>query len=144
MSKWRDHEPVTDADLVTYLDGLLGEEDAGWLEREAKLDPALDARLDLLRRGDRPFAQAYDFLLHEAPEKRLNQILKLAKEPPPPPVAEPEPPEQPEPDAARGAWSGWRLLAAAAALPGIPRVRVGSIEPPMLALLATSAQMIAS
>lgn len=110
MSNWRDSEPVTDAGLVTYLDGLLGAEDAGWLEREVKLDRALDARLDLLRRGDRPFAQAYDLLLREAPEKRLKQILKLAAEPPP--VAEPAP----EPEPARGTWGVWRMLAAAVAL----------------------------
>ena len=34
--------------------------------------------------------------------------------------------------------------AAAAAFPGIPNASVGSIEPPMLALLATSAEIIAS
>jgi len=118
MSNWRDHEPVTDADLVTYLDGLLAEQDAGWLEREVKLDRALEARLDLLRRGDRPFAQAYELLLQEAPDECLKRILKLAEEPPPPPSVEPAPEPEPEPvpEAVRGVWSGWRLLAAAVAV----------------------------
>ena len=93
MSNWRDHEPVSDEDLVAYLDGLLEQEDASGLEREVNMDQELATRLDLLRRGGRPFAEIYDLLLHEAPNKRLKQILKLAKEPPPlPPVEEPEPP----------------------------------------------------
>jgi len=118
MSNWRDHEPVSDEDLVAYLDGLLEEEDTGRVEREVNMDRALAARLDLLRRGDRPFAQAYDLLLHEAPNKRLKQILKLVKEPPPPPAAEPEPepPVQVMQTVDKEPWRGWRVLAGAAAL----------------------------
>ncbi|MFQ5626688.1 MAG: hypothetical protein ACE5FM_08560 [Methyloligellaceae bacterium] len=118
MSNRRDHEPVSDEDLVAYIDGLIEEEDASWLEREVNMDKALAARLDLLRRGDRPFTQAYDLLLHEAPNERLKRILKLVKEPPPPPAAEPEPepPVQAMQSVGKEPWGGWRVLAAAAAL----------------------------
>lgn len=118
MSNWRDQDPVTDEDLVAYLDGKLEKEDAELLEREVNMDRALEGRLDLLRRGDRPFAKAYDLLLKDAPNKRLKQILKLVKDPPPPPVRKPEP----EPIAARSQevyrepWGGWRVLAAAVAV----------------------------
>ena len=123
MSNWRDHGPVTDEDLVIYLDGLLEGAEAEYLEREVKLDRALEARLELLRRGERGFAEAYDLLLREAPDKRLKQILKLVIDPPPPPppppVAEPEPPAQVADRAPRTdtePWGGWRVLAAAAVL----------------------------
>ena len=119
MSNWRDHGPVTDEDLVAYLDGKLVGEEAEYLEREVNRDRALDARLELMRRGERDFAQAYDLLLDDAPGKRLKQILKLAIDPPPPPVEEPEPPvplEVPAPRAPREPWGGWRMLAAATVL----------------------------
>lgn len=116
MSNWRDHGPVTDEDLVAYLDGMLESDEAEYVEREVKMDRGLDARLELLRSGMRPFDEAYDLLLHEAPNKRLKQILKLAKEPPPPQVEEPEP--DPEPVGTQAEivcqepWGGWRRLAA--------------------------------
>lgn len=116
MSNWRDHGPVTEEDLVAYLDGMLEGEEAEYIEREVKMDRGLDARLELLRSGMRPFDEAYDLLLHEAPNKRLKQILKLAKEPPPPPVEEPEPEAEPVSAqvevVSQEPWRGWRKLAA--------------------------------
>ncbi len=124
MNKWRDQEPVTDEDLVAYLDGKFEKEDTDWLEREVNMDRALEERLDLMRRGDRPFVEAYDLLLEDAPGKRLKEILKLAKNPPPPPVQKPI--ARPAPDSGETAakmdavtkepWGGWRLLAAAVVL----------------------------
>lgn len=119
MSNWRDHGPVTDEDLVAYLDGLLEGEETEHVEREVNLDRALDARLELLRRGERGFAEAYDLLLRDAPDQRLRQILKLAIDPPPPPVVEPEPPveiAESAPRAETEPWGGWRVLAVAAVL----------------------------
>jgi len=120
MSNWRDQEPVTDEDLVAYLDGKFEKEDAEWLEREVNMDRALEERLELMRRGDRPFAKAYDLLLKDAPNKRLKQILKLAKNPPPPlvkkPVVRPEPVMAPVEEVYKEPWGGWRMLAAAAVL----------------------------
>ena len=122
MSNWRDHGPVTDEDLVAYLDGMLEDELADYVEGEVRSDRDLNARLELLRDGERPFEEAYDLLLREAPQKRLKQILKLAKEPPPTPAEEFEM-ERPAARAtgmATGArrepWVGWRMLAAAAVL----------------------------
>ncbi len=119
MSSWRDRGPVTDEDLVAYLDGQLAGEEAEYLEREVNVDRALEARLELLRGGKRPFADAYDLLLRDAPDARLKQILKLAIDPPPPPVVELEPSVQETARAPRAEtepWGGWRMLAAAAVL----------------------------
>ena len=122
MSNWRDDGPVTDEQLVAYLDGMLDEEDALHVEREVKLDRDLEARLELLRRGDRPFEEAYNALLGEAPEKRLQEILKRAKEPPAPKADENEI-DRPMPQVVgasvsirREPWVGWRMLAAAVVL----------------------------
>ena len=60
MSNWRDHGPVTDEDLVAYLDGMLESDEAEYVEREVKMDRGLDARLELLRSGMRPFDEAYE------------------------------------------------------------------------------------
>ena len=130
MNNWRDQEPVTDEDLVAYLDGKFEKEDAEWLEREVNMDRALEERLDMMRRGNRPFAEAYDLLLKEAPNKRLKQILKLAKDPPPPPEKKPLPRPEPAPmrepapepvvaqveEVYKEPWGGWRVLAAAVVL----------------------------
>ncbi|MDA7947397.1 MAG: hypothetical protein MPJ78_07955 [Hyphomicrobiaceae bacterium] len=121
MSNWRDQGPVTDEQLVAYLDGMLDDDTAANVEREVKLDRKLEARLDLLRRGDRQFEEAYGALLTEAPEKKLQEILKRVKEPPPEVV----PPEltRPAPRVVGGPaqirsepWGGWRVLAAAIVL----------------------------
>ncbi len=122
MSNSRDHGPVTDEDLVAYLDGMLDETLAAHVEREVKRDRSLEARLDLLRRGDRPFEEAYDLLLHEAPQERLKQVLDQAREQPLPATEGPES-EHPAPqlsgrsvNALPQSSAGWRLLAAAVVL----------------------------
>ncbi len=123
MINWRDHGPVTDEDLVAYLDGQLEGELSDYVEREVKMDRGLDSRMEVLRQGMRPFDESYDMLLYEAPKKRLKKILQLALEPPPPPVEEPEPEPEPEPvpepsrtqveEVSKEPWDGWRKLAAA-------------------------------
>ena len=122
MSNWRDEGPVTDEQLVAYLDGMLDDEGAAHVEREVKLDRDLQSRLELLRRGDRPFEEAYDALLANAPEKRLREILKQVKEPPVPQADESEM-QRPTPrvigasvSIRREPWAGWRMLAAAVVL----------------------------
>lgn len=141
MINWRDHGPITDAELVAYLDGMLDDESTEFVERELAKDRDLEARLQLLRDGGRPFAEAFDTLLHEAPEDRLNEILEQIKNPPP--VEEPEPEPEPEPESElepieiaaqapprqrtmarpvrrvetrKEPWGGWRMLAAAVVL----------------------------
>lgn len=124
---WRDQKPVTDEDLVAYLDGQLDAERAEFVEREVKLDHALENQLELMREGGRPFAEAFDLLLKEAPDRRLQDICDLALNPPPPPVEEPDPdPEFEEitqaPPRSRprvsstGSWGWGQMLAAAVVL----------------------------
>lgn len=122
MSDSRHHGPVTDEDLVAFLDGQLDDERAAHVENEVMHDTSLSTRLDLLRRGDRPFAEAYDLLFDMAPRERLIQMLDEAREGSSPVAEEMEP--------GRGAArlsgrtvhahtpfrAGWRQLAAAAIL----------------------------
>lgn len=118
MTNSRDYGPITDEDLVAYIDGMLDDESTEHLERELAKDRALEERLALLKAGDRPFAESFNLLLKEAPRKRLEDILDRALNPPQP---VPEIPAQTTPvrDARPAAgrarpWGGWRMLAAAA------------------------------
>ena len=60
-----------DALLTAWLDGELAADERAALDRRLAAEPALRERLDVLRGGGRPFAEAYDALLAEAPEARL-------------------------------------------------------------------------
>lgn len=120
MTGNRDYGPISDEDLVAYLDGMLDDESTEHVAREVAKDRDLDRRLAVLKKGDRPFVDAFDLLLQEAPTKKLEQGLDLILNPPPPPVEEPVPLKSPEVIAAAPArkepWGGWRVLAAAAVL----------------------------
>lgn len=145
MINWRDHGPITDAELVAWLDGMLDDKSAEYVERELAKDRDLEARVELLRAGDRSFAEVFDMLLEDAPEERLNEILENVKNPPRAEEPEPEPEPEPEDEAGSGfepidmpaqapprphtaarpvrhvatrrePWGGWRLLAAAIVL----------------------------
>ena len=119
MTDRRDYGPISDEDLVAYLDGMLDDESTGHVERELAKDRALEERLLLLRAGERPFAEAFDLLLKEAPDRRLEDILDRALNPPEPAPVSPEP-EMAGSDAGSvrrsGPWRGWRMLAAAVVL----------------------------
>ena len=121
MTNSRDYGPITDEDLVAYLDGMLDDEPTEHVERELAKDRALEERLALLKAGDRPFAESFDLLLKEAPHRRLEEILDRALNPPQP---APEIPAQTaavrdaRPSTGRTRpWGGWRMLAAAAVRP---------------------------
>lgn len=60
-----------DALLTAWLDGELDVDERAALDRRLAAEPALSERLEVLRGGGRPFAQAYDALLGAAPEERL-------------------------------------------------------------------------
>jgi anti-sigma factor RsiW len=93
-----------DADLTAYLDGeMAGEAHEGLAARLAR-DAELRDRLALLARGGRPFRQAFDVLLDQAPTERLDAILASL------PEARPAP--------ARWTWGGRasRIAAAAAGI----------------------------
>jgi anti-sigma factor RsiW len=69
-------ESVTqmDIELTGYLDGELTGEERRALEARLAADASLRARRDLLA-GARPSPEAFDLLLADAPEDRLNAIL---------------------------------------------------------------------
>jgi anti-sigma factor RsiW len=93
-------ESVSQADieLTGYLDGELPAEERLAVEARLAADGTLRARLDLLA-GARPAVEAFDLLLAEAPEERLNAILESTR------------PARPA-----AAWQRRRLVAVAAAL----------------------------
>ena len=69
------HTPLTDADITAYLDGELDPAAMDRVREELLRDPNLEARLDVLRAGDRPFAAAFEPLLLNAPAERLESML---------------------------------------------------------------------
>lgn len=88
-----------DALLTAWLDGELATDERAALDRRLAAESALRERLDVLRAGGRPFAEAYDALLSAAPAERLAERFA----------------EVAAPRNATGA-STWRWRAAAAAV----------------------------
>jgi anti-sigma factor RsiW len=66
----------TDADLVAHIDGELSAERAEWIKSWLARDEALRARLALLAKGGRPFAEAFGLVLAAAPRDRLEGMLR--------------------------------------------------------------------
>jgi len=65
-----------DDDILTaYLDGELDAAESAALEARLKAEPALAARLEVLRAGVRAFVPAYDALLAAAPAARMQAML---------------------------------------------------------------------
>ena len=64
-----------DARLVAFIDGELDERARAALRERLAIDPALSERLTRLQDGGRPFVQAFDALLDEAPIQRLETSL---------------------------------------------------------------------
>ncbi|MCW6511612.1 anti-sigma factor family protein [Lichenifustis flavocetrariae] len=65
----------SDAELVAYLDGELSPADSVRIAQSVAADPKLGARLDLMMKGARPFRQAFEPLLAQAPADRLDSML---------------------------------------------------------------------
>jgi anti-sigma factor RsiW len=82
MTDGSKHAPLTDADLTAFLDGELEPGAMDRVRQELGRDPGLEARLDMLRAGDRPFASAFEPLLREAPVERLQSMLAALNAPP--------------------------------------------------------------
>jgi len=71
-------DPIRDEDLVAYLDGELSRPERSLLETRLSDDPTARSRLDELRAGGRPFAEAFDAVLEAAPSDRLQRLLAQA------------------------------------------------------------------
>lgn len=69
------NRPITDEELVAYLDGELALDRRAALEGRLAEEPALRRRLERLEDGGRPFRQAFDVLLQDAPADRLEAML---------------------------------------------------------------------
>ncbi len=84
MTKTNDHIASWDDKLVAYLDGELTPSESVAVSQRIAADPDVAARLNTLVRGNRPFREAFDPLLAEAPETDLEAMLAglLAREMP--------------------------------------------------------------
>jgi hypothetical protein len=69
---------IGDEDLAVYLDGETDPERTRAIEAALSADPALRARLDGLRRGDRDVKAAFDALLESPVPDRLLQSVRAA------------------------------------------------------------------
>ena len=64
-----------DEDLVAYLDGELSLADRQMLDQALTDSASLRERLEQLRQGERPFRDAFDTMLDQAPMDRLRAFL---------------------------------------------------------------------
>ncbi len=65
----------SDAELVAYLDGELSPADSVSIGQRIAVDAGLSARVEVLMKGARPFRQAFEPLLAQAPAARLDALL---------------------------------------------------------------------
>jgi anti-sigma factor RsiW len=75
---------IPDEQLVAYLDGELMPEEHTSLAGHIAQDPDLQQRLLLLSGGNRPFRQAFEPLLEQAPRARLEAMLSSLRTAPSP------------------------------------------------------------
>jgi anti-sigma factor RsiW len=66
---------LSDEKLVAYLDGELSAADEAAVAEALSQDAEARERLELLRRGGRPFGEAFDLLLHAAPDEKLQAMF---------------------------------------------------------------------
>lgn len=88
-----------DEDLVAYLDGELSLAERQVVDQALSESAELRERLETLRRGERPFREAFDTLLEQAPMDRLRAalpepglgggVITTATMPPPRPANDP-------------------------------------------------------
>ncbi|WP_416900063.1 MAG: anti-sigma factor family protein [Minwuia sp.] len=101
MNGAADIPALSDEELTAYLDGELPLEARREVNRVLSVSEDARERLEMLRRGERPFAEAFDVLLGQAPLDRLRAGIPVA------PAAAPQ---------AATASGGWAPMAAAAAV----------------------------
>ena len=74
-----DETDSPDFELLAYADSVLSPPEREALEARLTADPGLKARLTQLGSGGRPFGEAYDVLLRNAPRERLGAALDRAR-----------------------------------------------------------------
>lgn len=67
---------ASDEQLVAYLDHELDPQQRQRIDQWVRSEPAIAARLEQLRAGDAPFKAAFDAMLDDAPNERLQAMLK--------------------------------------------------------------------
>lgn len=107
MSGSADSNLPSDEQLVAYLDGELPLEERAEMNRVLAGSAEARERLEFLRSGDRPFRDAFDSLLAQAPMERMTANLGLPDRTASRPVRRPTAP---------AASQGWMPMAAAAAI----------------------------
>ena len=78
MSHDKSSAVPSDAELVAYLDGELSPADSVRIGQHVSADPALAERVATLVGGARPFREAFEPLLAQAPAERLDRHLAQA------------------------------------------------------------------
>ncbi|NJM35119.1 MAG: hypothetical protein HC850_10895 [Rhodomicrobium sp.] len=61
--------------LLAYLDGELGDPERAAVSELLERDAKARARLETLKRGGRPFSEAFDVLLDAAPDAKLQAMF---------------------------------------------------------------------
>ena len=103
MTERQAHDPTIDELLVAFLDGELDEPERTRISQLIETDGTVAARFDFLSASELPYRAAFEPMLAEAPEAKLNAMLAAL---PSPSVQKP-----------RAVWSSRRgFLAAAACL----------------------------
>lgn len=82
MSDVQQSPEVMDEQLVAYLDGELSLDARQALDQLLVDSPELRRRLEDLRGGERPFREAFDLLMQQAPVERMSAALAGIPEPP--------------------------------------------------------------
>ncbi|MGI9388228.1 MAG: anti-sigma factor family protein [Methyloligellaceae bacterium] len=70
---------ITDEELIGYLDGRIGAVKQAEVERRAAASADVRLRLELLKRGDRRFREAFRPLLSQAPIEKLQASVASAR-----------------------------------------------------------------
>lgn len=113
---------LSDEHLVAYIDGALSRDACAQIEAILAESPDARARLAMLESGDRPFREALDTVLPQAPIARLRAGMYGTSGPTPlhSPQSDvrmvPQPAPRPEPSVSHVTHSNWASLAAAASV----------------------------
>ncbi|NWA25088.1 transcriptional regulator [Pseudomonas gingeri] len=76
MTDQLSHYTPTDEQLVAFLDDEMDAEERNLIEAALARDEAVAERLEWLMRSELPFQEAYDELLEQAPQARLEAMLR--------------------------------------------------------------------